>query len=477
MPAQNRPCGVALPVVEAKVGAVRLDVGQALDRAVVGDRPEPVGERRDPAATGARGDRADRRRQLDRPGLAVARGQVEPALEDVDPGDPADPGVPDRPLAEERAEVDDQLGRRAVGHRPIIGGSTGVGRGSPRTPASRLAAAICGHPTAGRPGRRGDVGHDDAVVEAEQAGRRAGSARDRSRRVRRPRSRPSRRASASAAPSTIGPRAVFTRIAVGFIRASAVASISPRVSGVSGTWRLTMSLRARSSSSPTPGRPERGLDDLGCPRPPVVEDGHPEAGGPPSDRLADPPEPHDPEGRAVDVGPEQEHRTPRRPAAGPDEAVALGDPPRGGKDERERQVRGRLGQDPGRVADRDAATGAGGDVDVVVPDGEVADTTRRPGPAASSSSSSTRSVSRLRIPAQPVTRRRSSARGGGPSSVQTSASQAARIGARPSSGMTRATKTLGRREVSMLGQRSRPAGGRPGGSAARPGGPSRRASP
>ena len=72
------------------------------------------------------------------------------------------------------------------------------------------------------------------------------------------------------------------------------------------------------------------------------------------------------------------------------------------------------------------------------------ETTRSPGPAASSSSSSTRSVSRVRIPAQPATRRSSSSRGGGSSSAQMSARQAARIGSRPSSGMSRLTKTRGR---------------------------------
>ena len=46
----------------------------------------------------------------------------------------------------------------------------------------------------------------------------------------------------------IGPRAVLTSTAVGFISASAAASISPRVSGVSGACRVTISERRSSSS-------------------------------------------------------------------------------------------------------------------------------------------------------------------------------------------------------------------------------------
>ena len=53
-------------------------------------------------------------------------------------------------------------------------------------------------------------------------------------------------AATSAASSTIGPRDVFTSTAVGFIRASSDAPISPRVRSLRRVW--TLSTSARSSS-------------------------------------------------------------------------------------------------------------------------------------------------------------------------------------------------------------------------------------
>ena len=47
----------------------------------------------------------------------------------------------------------------------------------------------------------------------------------------------------------------------------------------------------------------------------VVQDLHPEALGAARDGLADPPEPDDPDRRAVDVGAEQQQRSPRLPVA------------------------------------------------------------------------------------------------------------------------------------------------------------------
>ena len=52
--------------------------------------------------------------------------------------------------------------------------------------------------------------------------------------------------------STSGPRAVFTRIACGFIRRSCGSPISPTVSGPSGACSETKSERSSSSSSGTP---------------------------------------------------------------------------------------------------------------------------------------------------------------------------------------------------------------------------------
>ena len=54
-------------------------------------------------------------------------------------------------------------------------------------------------------------------------------------------------------------------------------------------------------------------------------------------------------------------------------AVGLRQPARGGQQQREREVGGRVGQHVGRVADRDPARGGGVDVDVVVADGVVGD--------------------------------------------------------------------------------------------------------
>jgi hypothetical protein len=75
----------------------------------------------------------------------------------------------------------------------------------------------------------------------------------------------------------------------------------------------------------------------------------------------------------VDVGSQQGRRAEGPPLAFSNEPIPLGDAPRGGHEQRPREVRGGLGQDAGRVADRDAAARARRDVDVVVPDGEVRD--------------------------------------------------------------------------------------------------------
>ena len=123
----------------------------------------------------------------------------------------------------------------------------GIGR--PSSAASRFSTASVGHPLAGGVGGRADVRRDDQVRRAEQriVGRqRLGvgdverGAGDRARR---------RSAQRSARWSTIGPRAVLIRIAVGFIRASAAASIRWWVSGVSGQCSETKSDSASSRCS------------------------------------------------------------------------------------------------------------------------------------------------------------------------------------------------------------------------------------
>ena len=101
---------------------------------------------------------------------------------------------------------------------------------------------------------------------------------------------------------------------------------------------------------------------------------HPEAGGAPGDRLADPPEADDPERRAVDVGAEDSWpgshvcQSPLRA-----NGDRLGEPARRRHQQREGEVGGGVGQRVGRVADRDAARGGGVDVDVVVADRVVGD--------------------------------------------------------------------------------------------------------
>ena len=59
---------------------------------------------------------------------------------------------------------------------------------------------------------------------------------------------PERSASSSASSSTSSPRAALTMRTPGFMRANASASTEPRVSGVSGRWRVTKSASARTSS-------------------------------------------------------------------------------------------------------------------------------------------------------------------------------------------------------------------------------------
>ena len=168
---------------------------------------------------------------------------------------------------------------------------------------------------------------------------------------------------------------MLTSTAVGFIRASAAALIRCRVSGrqldverheVAPRQQLlerqVASRRAGSSTSAGTRLRRRGRGSL-IPNPCARR------------ATAWPirPNPTIAERRAVDIGAQQQHRTPRPPAAVADVAVALGQPSRGGHQQRPGQVGGRLGQDARRVADGDPPPGARRDVDVVEADGVVAD--------------------------------------------------------------------------------------------------------
>ena len=89
--------------------------------------------------------------------------------------------------------------------------------------------------------------------------------------------------------------------------------------------------------------------------------------------TADPAEAQDPEGLAVDVQAPQEVPLPGLPLAGAGVMVGLHDPAGGRHQQRPREIRGRLGEDVGRVGDHDPAPTGGGHVDVVVADRDVGD--------------------------------------------------------------------------------------------------------
>src|SRR6186997_961920 len=149
----------------------------------------------------------------------------------------------DEPPERDRPRTHDQtVGER--GH--WLAALTGVGSGSPRTPASRLAAAIA----AIRP-RVASVADAMCGRTMQLASPRSGSSPGigSGSVTSKPAAAitPSRNAAASAPWSTTGPRDVLTSTAVGFIRASAAASMRPRVSGASETCNDTMSLRSSSS--------------------------------------------------------------------------------------------------------------------------------------------------------------------------------------------------------------------------------------
>ena len=103
------------------------------------------------------------------------------------------------------------------------------------------------------------------------------------------------------------------------------------------------------------------------------EHAHVEAPRPFGHLTADAPEADDAQRGVVDVRPEQQQRSPGQPAARANVVVALGQPPGRGHQQRPGEVGRRLGQHARRIADRDAAARAGGHVDVVEADGEVAD--------------------------------------------------------------------------------------------------------
>jgi len=104
-----------------------------------------------------------------------------------------------------------------------------------------------------------------------------------------------------------------------------------------------------------------------------VQHPHLEAAGTAGYRLADAPHTHDAQRRAVHVLAHKQCRPPGLPPTRAGEALRLADAPGGGHQQREGEIGGSVGEHAGRVADRDAAAGGSGEVDVVVADGHLAD--------------------------------------------------------------------------------------------------------
>src|SRR4029077_13801265 len=115
------------------------------------------------------------------------------------------------------------------------GGATGVGSGSPRTPASKLAAAIWAIlPRVARDADAmwGTIRQLSRPTSGSSIGIGSGSVTSRAAAA----ITPPFNAAARAGWSTSGPRDVLTRTAVGFIHERVVPLMSPRVSSDRLTW-------------------------------------------------------------------------------------------------------------------------------------------------------------------------------------------------------------------------------------------------
>jgi hypothetical protein len=102
-------------------------------------------------------------------------------------------------------------------------------------------------------------------------------------------------------------------------------------------------------------------------------DGHAERAGPPSHRAADPAHADYAEGLAGEAPAELVGRPPAAPPAGAQVALALAQPPRADQDQSHHQIGRILGQDVGRVGDRDAARLGRGQIDIVGAGAEISD--------------------------------------------------------------------------------------------------------
>ena len=102
-----------------------------------------------------------------------------------------------------------------------------------------------------------------------------------------------------------------------------------------------------------------------------VDDLHVEALGPVGDRTSNAPEADEPQGRSVHVTGEIGAEPPARPVALPQIALRVRGEARGGEDQEERQIRRRVIEHAGGVADRDAHRIRRDDIDVVVAHGRI----------------------------------------------------------------------------------------------------------
>jgi len=93
---------------------------------------------------------------------------------------------------------------------------------------------------------------------------------------------------------------------------------------------------------------------------------HAKSLGADSHSLTNPSESDDPELFTPQLGAIHEIEGPALPSASPDHAFAFAEPARDRQHERQREVRGCLGQDPWRVRNDNAASACGLHVDVVV---------------------------------------------------------------------------------------------------------------
>ena len=229
------------------------------------------------------------------------------------------------------------------GRPPKRAQPTGDGIGSPARPASRFVDRHLGHPPAGRVGGRADVGDDGQMRRPEQrveAGQRLGIGYVE-----------------AGAGDPAGLEAAPQRLRIDDLTAGGVDQDRallhrhqrPLVDQPAGLRRQ----RAMEADDVGFGEQLVELDPAGTGRAAAAQDPHPEALAATSHGLADQAGADDAQGRAVDVAAEPARRLPGPPLTLADRVRRLDDLSGDRQDQREGEVGGRLGEHPGRVADRD----------------------------------------------------------------------------------------------------------------------------